>query len=136
MKIAGISAAGLAALPGFSLFYTSSKECATDLIMNEFKFLKISKDEVIKYVNEFYTYHPVNESKPWQMKIKLHHYFNVKTVRSLMLVEGFLPATDFFMNKMDENRQINYVGMYNPYKRPCANPFSFIYYPFQQQADV
>jgi hypothetical protein len=40
----------------------------------------------------------------------------------------FLLATDFFTNKMDEKREIKYVGLYDPYFRPCQNPFSNLNY--------
>lgn len=45
------------------------------------------------------------------------------------VVGTFLLSTDFFMHKMDENRTISYVGFYNPYRRPCASPFSNLSYP-------
>lgn len=44
------------------------------------------------------------------------------------IVGDFLLSTDFFMNKMDVNKKITYLGLYNPYKRPCSNPFSNLYY--------
>lgn len=131
LKFASIGAAALAVLPGFSLYYASSRDCAVDLILDEYKFLKIGREEVVKYVDDFYKLHPVEESTPWQMKIKIHHYFNIATVRSEMLVKGFLLSTNFFMNKMDETRPVEYISLYNPYKQPCANPFSFMYYPQQ-----
>ncbi|ELR73348.1 hypothetical protein C900_04200 [Fulvivirga imtechensis AK7] len=45
------------------------------------------------------------------------------------IVGDFLLSTDFFMNRMDSNKTINYIGLYNPYARPCSNPFSNLYYP-------
>lgn len=45
------------------------------------------------------------------------------------IVGDFLLSTDFFANKMDNNRTIKYIGLYNPYLRPCSNPFSNVFYP-------
>ena len=45
------------------------------------------------------------------------------------IVGAFLLSTDFFINKMDPEREINYLTFYNPYKRACASPFSNFYYP-------
>lgn len=45
------------------------------------------------------------------------------------IVGDFLLSTDFFINKMDVNKEIAFLGLYNPYKRPCSNPFSNLYYP-------
>jgi hypothetical protein len=36
----------------------------------------------------------------------------------------FLISSDFFWYGSDETRVINYLGLYNPYVRPCANPFA------------
>jgi hypothetical protein len=129
LRLTGIAAAAVAAIPGFSLYYASAKDSAVDLILDEYKFLKIDKAEVVKYVDDFFNYHPVEASIPWKMKIKLHHYVNFQTVRSRLLIDGFLPATDFFLNKMDESRPITYLTLYDPHKRPCSNPFSSLYYP-------
>jgi hypothetical protein len=45
------------------------------------------------------------------------------------LLTAYLLSTDFFTNKMDESKTIKYVGLYNPYTRPCAHPFSNNVYP-------
>jgi len=45
------------------------------------------------------------------------------------IVGDFLLSTDFFMNRMDTSKEVAYLGLYNPYKRPCSNPFSNLYYP-------
>jgi hypothetical protein len=44
------------------------------------------------------------------------------------LVGDFLMSTDFFLNEMDEDREIQYIGFYDPYLRPCSNPFSNLFY--------
>ena len=44
-------------------------------------------------------------------------------------VSDFLLSTDFFLNKMDESKEVNYLVLYEPYKRPCVNPFSNLFYP-------
>lgn len=38
-------------------------------------------------------------------------------------VSNFLLATDFFQNGADINREVKYLGFYDPYKRPCVNFF-------------
>jgi len=61
-------------------------------------------------------------------KIGLPYQFKYYQLRG-KIVGDFLMATDFFVNKMDEKRRINYVGLYDPYLRPCQNPFSNFVYP-------
>ena len=40
------------------------------------------------------------------------------------LVQQFLMSSDFFWNGADESRPVGYMGYYDPYERPCANPFA------------
>ena len=40
------------------------------------------------------------------------------------VVGKFLLSTDFFWRGADESREIVYVGYYDPYGRPCQNPFA------------
>jgi hypothetical protein len=44
------------------------------------------------------------------------------------IVGDFLLSTSFFYNKMDEKKEVKYNGLYDPYMRPCANPFSDLIY--------
>lgn len=44
------------------------------------------------------------------------------------IVGDFLLSTDFFLNKMNPEKKVTYLALYNPYKRPCSNPFSNLYY--------
>ena len=46
-----------------------------------------------------------------------------------LIVGNFLLSTDFFQKKMDVTREIEYIALNHPYKNPCSNPFSSIFYP-------
>jgi len=41
----------------------------------------------------------------------------------------FLFSTDLFSNVGDVKRRLQYRGFFNPYKAPCANPFSNLRMP-------
>lgn len=42
----------------------------------------------------------------------------------------FLLSSDFFLNKMDETKEITFSGkLWAPYAMPCMNPFSNLFYP-------
>ena len=60
-------------------------------------------------------------------KVGLPYEFKYFQLRG-RIVGDFLLATDFFVNKMDEKREIKYLGLYDPYLRPCQNPFSSLNY--------
>lgn len=38
----------------------------------------------------------------------------------------FLLSSDFFWQGSDETRIVKYVSLYNPYTRPCSNPFAIL----------
>lgn len=40
------------------------------------------------------------------------------------VVSDYLLSTDFFANGADEQRAVSYVSFYDPYVRPCSNPFN------------
>lgn len=56
--------------------------------------------------------------------------FKNKYIRYRGQITGrFLLSTDLFINKMNVTEPIRYKQFYNPYKQPCASPFSVIFYP-------
>lgn len=57
----------------------------------------------------------------WPGKSKYDQYVT-------FFVSDFLLSTDFFYNKMNERETVNYTVLYEPYKRPCSNPFSNLFY--------
>jgi hypothetical protein len=60
------------------------------------------------------------------VKLPYHHkYLHYKN----LIVEEFLMSTDLVLNGMDPRREIKYVGLFNPYKRYCFNPFSDVFNP-------
>jgi len=40
------------------------------------------------------------------------------------VVSGYLLSTDFFANGANEQRAVSYISFYDPYTRPCGNPFN------------
>jgi hypothetical protein len=61
-------------------------------------------------------------------RIGLPYEFKFVQLRA-QIVGNFLLSTDFFTNKMDEQRDIQYVALFDPELRACQNPFSHMYYP-------
>jgi|GEM_PF-2424987 len=56
--------------------------------------------------------------------------YHNKYVRYRGQITGrFMHSTDFFMNKMDTEKPVQYTQFFNPYKQPCNNPFAVIHYP-------
>ena len=40
------------------------------------------------------------------------------------IVSGFLLGSDFFREGADRSRRVRYLGLLDPYRTPCANPFA------------
>ncbi len=117
----------LIALPSFKFLSTSFEEAAADLIESELHFLKLDKKGIAQYVKDYSRY----KNKGYKLSVRGYAILGVKASKSgkvNQLVSNYLLSTDFFMNKMDEGRVINYVGIYDPYQRPCAHPFSHTQY--------
>jgi hypothetical protein len=108
-----------------------------NLIQNDLAFLKIDKKDIEKFVNEAVQTNYFLHTRP---KKEMIRYYSVLTGLPLPyqykyrqyraeVVSKFLLSTDFFLNRMDETRKINYLKLYSPYTFPCSNPFSSVYYP-------
>jgi len=129
ISITGIGAAALA-IPAVSLFSQSLHESAADIIYREFDYLNLDKEGVDKYVHEYLIKNRDNLS--YEIKMRAFNLFQVKPDKSTIIThmtQNYILSTDFFINKMDESQPVHYVGAYNPYTTPCANPFASIYYP-------
>jgi len=42
----------------------------------------------------------------------------------IAIQETFLLSSDFFFHAADTSRTINYIGSFDPWERPCSNPFA------------
>ena len=119
-------------IPGFT-------KTVRNILLKETEKLKVNASDISKFLDEatreqFF----VKFSQSKKILIMLHYKFRIlgallplknKYIQYKgQFVGQFLMSTDFFINKMDESKTITYQGFYNPYKQPCSNPFSFIFY--------
>jgi hypothetical protein len=120
--------AGLAAaITSFRFVATSYDEAAVDLIKRELSFLSLDDEGVRKFVAEF----TKDKNRSYRMTIRGYSFLHIGSKQSgkvNQLVSAFLLSSDFFSNRMDESRVIKYVGLYDPYVRPCSHPFSAVHY--------
>ncbi len=121
------------AIPAIGFGSVSAQAAATGIIMKELNYLTLDKPGVEQYAADYLRYE--NSTPQIQTKLKLYYLSGIGSNKSSIissLVEKYLLSTDFFLNKMDESRTVKYAGYYNPYKSPCTNPFSSLYYPAEQ----
>ena len=115
-------------LAGVGVFGLAFENAVERIIVNELSFLKLDKEGVNRFVTD-YTKSMNSKSK---LMLKGYSFIRLSARKSQKinsLVNAYLLSTDFFINKMDERRTIKYVGLYDPYRHPCAHPFSNAYYP-------
>jgi hypothetical protein len=121
-------AGSAAAILSFRFAGSSFEDAAAELIHKELNFLKLDPKGVMRFVNEF----SKNKDATYRLQVKGYAILGIRSSRSgkvNQLVSSYLLSTDFFANGMDERSTVRYVGLYNPYTRPCAHPFSHVYYP-------
>lgn len=127
ITIAGLGSA-LAAVFSLKFFTTSFEDAAAAIIRNELGFLTLDEGGVARFVREY----AVNRDTNYKLAVKGYSLLKVSANKSgkiHQLVSSYLLSTDFFQHNMDESRVLKYVGLYNPYKRACAHPFSHLQRP-------
>lgn len=130
LKLSGLGLAAFIALPGLAYVSTEFKTGAAGILLREFHYLNLDKKGVDEFVEDFFKKYKFDLT--YHMKIRSYYLLGVQSDKSNLisdLANKFLLSTDFFRNRMDENAEVKYIGLYNPYKMPCSNPFSNIYYP-------
>lgn len=106
------------------------KSYAAKLIEDELSYLQLSSGSTEKFVIDYFnaTGNDILSKMKWKTLYYLGYNWE-KSDRIRDLIKYFLLSSDFFINKMDESKPVNYIGIYNPYTSPLSNPYSFILYP-------
>lgn len=116
-----------AAVTSFKFITTSFESAAAAMIKRELGFLKLDEEGVERFVRE---YAKTKDTK-YRLAMRGYSFVGIKHTYSgkvNQLLSNYLLSTDFFMNNMDETKVVKYVGLYDPYQRPCAHPFSHLHY--------
>lgn len=107
------------------------------MIEKELYYLKLAPGGVAKYVDDYFA--ATGNDTVSTIKWKVTYYLRLnyeKSDRLRDLIRYFLLSTDFFINKTDESKVVNYLGLYSPYTSPIPNPYSFVLYPPESIKDV
>lgn len=125
LKMAAIGSL-IIALPA-SVFYAvkSAEDIAFDLIKNELHYLKLDEDGLRKYVQDYLRMD--NSGFVSQLRWRSYYLLNFNSADSdsiRYLVSYYLLSSDFFINKMDESKTINYIGIDHQYTSACSSHFS------------
>ena len=127
---------------GTTILVIPFKNVVSKIIQNQLAYLTLEPAAIDQFVNDIAAtqyYDRKNFGWKKQLFIRVFHFFDNPWIAlpgksryeqyCTFVVSDFLLSTDFFLNKMDERKQVNYLALYEPYKRPCVNPFSNLFYP-------
>ena len=128
LKLAAAGTAAGVALPAGWYKATSLQQAAAGIITRELSYLKLEPKGVRQFVDEYFK-DPMSQFP--STKVKLYYFLHTGVEQSMVadMTSKYLLSSDFFINKMDENRTVQFQRFYNPYRSPCANPFSSLHYP-------
>ncbi len=141
LGLAGIaSVIGLGLTPGF-------EEMVHRLIKNAYRNLSVDDEEIVKFIDEAHRinlWEWLNIGPREKMVIIVFGllnnpylpYYRVYHRLVVRITNPFILSTDFFRNGMDTSQPVRYLGIYNPYAMPCANPFSALYYDGKDAASM
>ena len=125
--IAGIGG-GIAAL-AFGRFLTTSFEDSSEkLIRKELSFLRLETEGIRRFLGDYGR----TKDERFKLTIKGYGFLGITASQSgkiHQMVSSYLLSSDFFMHNQNESREIKYIGLYDPYTRPCTHPFSHLRYP-------
>lgn len=116
-------------------FLGSFSNIVKKILLRDLQSIEIPREVLDKFLND------AAHAKLWnqfsfskQLLIRIHFY--VSPIMKLpyyhkylhyknIIAEEFLMSTTYFTSA----GKFTYIGLFNPYKRPCYNPFSTIYNP-------
>ena len=127
LVIAGIGTVAAAALASFKFITDPFEGVAKGIIKSELSYLTLDEEGLDKFIGDYARL----KDRNYKLTMKGYSLFGVNSARSgkvHQLISAYLLSSDFFQNKMDDKRTIKYIGLYDPYTRPCAHPFSHVHY--------
>ncbi|MBB5436366.1 hypothetical protein HDC92_000030 [Pedobacter sp. AK017] len=129
---------GLCIIPA-SLYVIGSdlKTYAALILKKELFYLKLEPKGFSVYIEDYFKF--IKNDTVATLKWKILYYTNANWEKSDSirdLIKYYLLSSDFFINKTDESKTVNYLGLFNSYKSPIPNPYSFVLYPPDEIKDV
>ncbi len=132
LGVGGAASLGYLAMPGY-------EKILQTILENDLSKLKVKPGAIEQFVAAAIKENTFGHSYAKKEMIRIYNYianswlplpykYKYDQYRADIVCK-FLLSSDFFIHKMDESREISYLRIYNPYKFPCGNPFSNLFYP-------
>ena len=120
----------LGGLLGWLRFGRNRSDAIVAIVRRQLPFLDLDPNGVKAFAADFLKYQTVPSPAHFgiysRVPVALHEFlpagddlvsFQVKVARTYLL------STDFFTGGADESATVRYVSFFDPYLRPCSNPF-------------
>jgi len=124
-------ATGMVIIPP-SLYFISPdlKKYAKMLINRELSYLKLDPKGLDLYIEDYFKNSANNTLSTIKWKILYFLGYDSKNSERINdLLKFYLLSTDFFVNGKDIYKPVKYIGIFDPYKSPIPNPYSYILLP-------
>ena len=130
IKLTGVASGMILIPPAIYFIAPEIKQYAVKLIEDELHYLTLTTGSASRFVEDYLnaTGNDLLSKVKWKTLYCLGYNWE-KSDRIRDLIKYFLLSSDFFINKADERKPVNYLGIYNPYTSPLSNPYSFVLYP-------
>lgn len=129
IAIAGLGAAAVA-LPSLGYLATDFDTAIKGVVKRELHYLTLDEEGLNTYVKDFKIKY--KNIRALEQKIKAIYLLQIGGEQSALaadIANFYLYSTDFFIKGMKEDQLVKYIGEYDPYLSPCANPFTSLHYP-------
>lgn len=137
IALTGVGAGMCLIPPALYVVAPDVQQYALKVLQKELYYLKLEPAGLKRYVADYFG--ATGNNLLSTLKWKTTYYMNLsweKSDRIAELMKYYLLSSDFFINKMDESKEVHYLGLFNSYKSPVPNPYSFVLYPPNEIADV
>lgn len=98
------------------------EQIVVEVLQEALDYLQIDPAEMRRFA------HDVLQQAQWSWG-KLQAYNWLRLIRkdprntAAFLSQAFLLSSDFFLKGANEQQPVQYLGLYDPYRTPCRNPF-------------
>jgi hypothetical protein len=130
IRLVGVGTGMVIVPPGLYFVAPGVKAYAELILKKELFYLKMEPKGLKQYIEDYFA--ATGNNLLSTIKWKMLYFMNAgweKSDRISDLMKYYLLSSDFFIHKMDESKEVHYLGLFNSYKSPMPNPYSFILYP-------
>lgn len=136
--LSALASVATASVGGWWVFKVSqddNTDLITAILRKNLGYLNLDEAGLVAFAHDFQTNIDTNNRKMYLLSLARPIYatsnlFEMTPMKNEVrkieerIINQFLMSSDFFWRGADETQTVTYLGYYDPYKNPCANPFA------------